>query len=162
MPTPKIQDGFLLSGSRSCHHVSEFHIFIHSHKSFIPPTIYYTFLLIVAFRLQSARTILCSEIPGMEMQALTSEGLLQQKRSRKCWPLVDSLCTMSFSFRSLLGESSGTSPVSQSIPPALNATFPVYRIYSHYPNQHDNLLYKCFFCESALHMPSVRIPHRIL
>ena len=41
MPTPKIQDGFLLPGSRSCHHVSEFHIFIHSHKSFIPPTIYY-------------------------------------------------------------------------------------------------------------------------
>ena len=28
---------------------------------------------------------------------------------------------MSFSFRSLLGESSGTSPVSQSIPPALKS-----------------------------------------
>ena len=44
------------------------------------------FLLIVAFRSQSSRTILWSEIPGMEMQALTSEGSLQQKRSSRFWP----------------------------------------------------------------------------
>ena len=48
--------------------------------------------LIVAFRSQSARTILWSEIPGMEMQALTNEGLLQQKRSSRFWPLVGSVC----------------------------------------------------------------------
>ena len=50
------------------------------------------FLLIVAFRSQLARTILWSEIPGMEIQALTSEGLLQQKRSSRFRPLVGSLC----------------------------------------------------------------------
>ena len=43
-------------------------------------------------RSQSARTILWSEIPGMEIQALTSEGYLQQKRSSRFWALVGSLC----------------------------------------------------------------------
>ena len=37
-------------------------------------------MLIVTFRSQSARTILWSKIPGMEMQALTREGLLQRIR----------------------------------------------------------------------------------
>ena len=51
------------------------------------------FLLIVAFRSQSARTILWSEIPGMEMHALTREGLLQQRRSSRFCPLVGSFAS---------------------------------------------------------------------
>ena len=80
---------------------------------------------------QSARTMLWSEIPGIEVIDLTSEGLLQQKRSRRFWSLVGSLCICfkpaslkiesNFSFNVLLDVSWSTVQRSQLIPPALKS-----------------------------------------